>query len=97
MSTVRSPNGAMQDVMHGAMNGDGNGALSGALNGIQQPSVPESQPALQWAVRHSELKVIQDAIRSTSSREAAARALGISPRTLRYKLAQMRDLGMMAV
>ncbi len=51
---------------------------------------------LQWAVRHSELRVIQDAIRSTKSREAAARLLGISPRTLRYKLAQMRDLGMMA-
>ena len=50
---------------------------------------------LQWAVRHSELRVIQDAIRNTSSREAAARLLGISPRTLRYKLAQMRDLGMM--
>jgi two-component system response regulator FlrC len=57
------------------------------------------QPAaagLQWAVRHSELRVILDAIRNTSSREAAARLLGISPRTLRYKLAQMRDLGMMA-
>jgi len=54
-----------------------------------------ARPGLQWAVRHSELKVIQDAIRSTSSREAAARVLGISPRTLRYKLAQMRDLGMM--
>jgi two-component system response regulator FlrC len=50
---------------------------------------------LQWAVRHSELRVILDAIRHTSSREAAARLLGISPRTLRYKLAQMRDLGMM--
>jgi two-component system response regulator FlrC len=56
---------------------------------------PSGGAGLQWAVRHSELRVIQDAIRNTSSREAAARLLGISPRTLRYKLAQMRDLGMM--
>jgi len=61
-------------------------------------SMGSEQPAaagLQWAVRHSELRVILDAIRNTNSREAAARLLGISPRTLRYKLAQMRDLGMM--
>lgn len=60
-----------------------------------QPAEPNGGAGLQWAVRHSELRVIQDAIRNTSSREAAARLLGISPRTLRYKLAQMRDLGMM--
>lgn len=63
-----------------------------------RPSMEPEQPAsagLQWAVRHSELRVILDAIRNTNSREAAARLLGISPRTLRYKLAQMRDLGMM--
>lgn len=62
------------------------------------PARTAEQPAaagLQWAVRHSELRVILDAIRNTNSREAAARVLGISPRTLRYKLAQMRDLGMM--
>jgi two-component system response regulator FlrC len=63
-----------------------------------RPPAQAEQPAaagLQWAVRHSELRVILDAIRNTNSREAAARLLGISPRTLRYKLAQMRDLGMM--
>lgn len=64
---------------------------------VAQQACGSAQPGLQWAVRNSELKVIQDAIRNTSSREAAARLLGISPRTLRYKLAQMRDLGMMAV
>ncbi|NBQ91722.1 MAG: sigma-54-dependent Fis family transcriptional regulator [Betaproteobacteria bacterium] len=62
-----------------------------AVLGADQPAAA----GLQWAVRHSELRVILDAIRNTSSREAAARMLGISPRTLRYKLAQMRDLGMM--
>ena len=58
-------------------------------------STPERSDGLKRAVRHSELRVILDAIRNTNSREAAARLLGISPRTLRYKLAQMRDLGMM--
>lgn len=64
------------------------GSPAGAGNGSS------SAQRLQWAVRHSELKVIQDAIRNTRSREAAARLLGISPRTLRYKLAQMRDMGL---
>lgn len=63
----------------------------GEASAMEQPAAA----GLQWAVRHSELRVILDAIRNTSSREAAARLLGISPRTLRYKLAQMRDLGMM--
>jgi DNA-binding NtrC family response regulator len=34
------------------------------------------------------------AIQSTESRMEAAAKLGISPRTLRYKLAQLRTLGM---
>ena len=73
-------------------------AFEGFATGPNAPAPVVEQPAaagLQWAVRHSELRVILDAIRNTSSREAAARMLGISPRTLRYKLAQMRDLGMM--
>lgn len=44
--------------------------------------------------KSSELKVIMDAIHSTDSRMEAAAKLGISPRTLRYKLAQMRTRGM---
>jgi two-component system response regulator FlrC len=34
------------------------------------------------------------AIQSTDSRIEAAAKLGISPRTLRYKLAQLRERGM---
>lgn len=51
---------------------------------------------LHGAVRQSEWQVINEAIRKTTSREAAARLLGISPRTLRYKLAQLRGVGMTA-
>jgi two-component system response regulator FlrC len=46
---------------------------------------------LQSAVRASEYDVIMDAIRSTRTREEAAKMLGISPRTLRYKMAKLRD------
>ena len=56
-----------------------------------------SMPApinLDSAVKASELQVIMAAIQSTESRLEAAAKLGISPRTLRYKLAQMRTRGM---
>ena len=46
---------------------------------------------LQSAVRASEHDVIMDAIRSTRTREEAAKKLGISPRTLRYKMARLRE------
>lgn len=48
---------------------------------------------LQSAVRASEHDVIMDAIRSTRTREEAAKKLGISPRTLRYKMAKLRESG----
>jgi two-component system response regulator FlrC len=48
---------------------------------------------LQDAMKHSEHQVIAAALHSTDSRMAAAKLLGISPRTLRYKLAQLRERG----
>ena len=48
---------------------------------------------LTAAVKASEFKTIMSAINSTSSRTAAAKKLGISPRTLRYKIAQLKNLG----
>jgi len=49
-----------------------------------------SQAPLQDAVRHNEHQLILAAIDATSSRIEAARKLGISPRTLRYKLAKLK-------
>ena len=49
---------------------------------------------LEDAVKSSELQVIMAAIQSTASRMEAAAKLGISPRTLRYKLAQFRQRGL---
>jgi len=50
---------------------------------------------LQDVIKSSEHAVIMSAIQNTDSREEAARLLGISPRTLRYKLAQLRERGLM--
>jgi len=49
---------------------------------------------LMSAVKASEHQVILAAIQATDSRVEAAKKLGISPRTLRYKLAQLRERGM---
>ena len=54
----------------------------------------ETPVNLEHAVMVSEQQVIMAAIQSTDSRMEAAAKLGISPRTLRYKLAQMRSRGM---
>jgi len=45
---------------------------------------------LHAAVKSNELQLIMAAIQSTDSRIEAARKLGISPRTLRYKLAKLK-------
>ena len=46
------------------------------------------------AVKSSEHQVILAALQASESRIEAAKKLGISPRTLRYKLAQLRERGM---
>jgi two-component system response regulator FlrC len=58
---------------------------------------PAAQPALVMpqslhaTVKSSEFSVIQAALMESKSREEAAQKLGISPRTLRYKLARLRE------
>ena len=61
---------------------------------IETRDEPAAPIDLDSAVKASELQVIMAAIQSTDSRMEAAAKLGISPRTLRYKLAQMRTRGM---
>ena len=69
------------------MNGPTNGHTNGQVNG--QVNVD-----LSSAVKASEHLVIMSAIKTSENRIEAAKKLGISPRTLRYKLAQLRDRGM---
>lgn len=54
------------------------------------PDSMSAEARLQDAVRHNEHQLILAAIDATSSRIEAARKLGISPRTLRYKLAKLK-------
>ncbi len=51
------------------------------------------QSPLQNQLRDREHRLILDAIRTGGSRKAAAELLGISPRTLRYKLVRLREAG----
>jgi two-component system response regulator FlrC len=62
-----------------------------------EAQVPAGLPssALEDDLRRREFEMIIETLRSERGRrKEAAERLGISPRTLRYKLAQMRDAGM---
>ena len=52
-----------------------------------------NRDGLQAAVDASEFRVIFDTLRSSRTRREAAHILGISERTLRYKIARMRERG----
>lgn len=60
-----------------------------------EPVAAEAAGALGEDLRRREFQLIIDTLRAERGRrKEAAERLGISPRTLRYKLAQMRDAGM---
>jgi two-component system response regulator FlrC len=54
---------------------------------------PTEDDGLGNGLKSRESELILDALRDQGSRKAAAERLGISPRTLRYKLARMREQG----
>ncbi len=59
-----------------------------------QPSAAAGETELNTEVKHKEFEIIVDAIRNCNGRKKdAAEKLGISPRTLRYKLAKLREMG----
>ena len=67
-------------------------AFPSVLPAYQTASLTQAAPAanLQEAVKSNEHQLILTAIQNTDSRMEAARVLGISPRTLRYKMAKLR-------
>jgi len=69
-------------------------APANCFNGAENIQLSLDGLDLQHAVKASEHQMIMTAIQTTESRLEAARKLGISPRTLRYKLAQLRERGM---
>ena len=56
-------------------------------------AVSEQQPGLNGDLRAREQDLIISALHAKNNRKEVAEKLGISPRTLRYKLARMRDAG----
>ena len=86
-SYLQGSNSLADDAVNGPTNGHANGHTNGQVNG--QVNVD-----LSSAVKASEHLVIMSAIKTSENRIEAAKKLGISPRTLRYKLAQLRDRGM---
>jgi two-component system response regulator FlrC len=80
-------------------------SMAPALPGVASPGFAEraladsgvavANGALGEDLRRREFQLIVDTLRAERGRrKEAADRLGISPRTLRYKLAQMRDAGM---
>jgi len=67
---------------------------SSEFEGASQPAGKEGEHALDDALKQREYRLIVDALRSEGgSRKQAAARLGISPRTLRYKIARLREVG----
>jgi two-component system response regulator FlrC len=65
-----------------------------AMPEFQQPRIDSDQTtALRGSLRETECDLILGALGSGASRREAADRLGISPRTLRYKLARLRASG----
>jgi two-component system response regulator FlrC len=68
------------------------------VSAVSVPTAPATTRAadgLDGDLKSREFELILDALRvDNGSRKAAAERLGISPRTLRYKLARMREQGM---
>jgi two-component system response regulator FlrC len=68
----------------------------------EPPPIPRTPAAvaatlptdLHSAARLNEHHIIMATLASTPSKQEAAKRLGISPRTLRYKLAQLREMGL---
>ncbi len=63
----------------------------GTMDSLGSLPVSSAAEGLQSSVRATEYQAIMAAIRDCGSRNEAAARLGISPRTLRYKLARMRS------
>ena len=83
---------------------DGNALHFENISGFTPQEIPNAKPAtvevetpaqgesLNGDLKQREYNLIMDAL-AAGSRQAAAERLGISPRTLRYKMARMREEG----
>jgi two-component system response regulator FlrC len=69
-------------------------SLVGACPGLGAAAAGETRAiVLRGSLRAAEQSILLSAIAGSGSRREVAQRLGISPRTLRYKLAQLRTSG----
>jgi two-component system response regulator FlrC len=84
--------GATALVSGGRRTADGEQRTDG--NDARSNAMPASDKALSDSLSAAEHELILEALRADNgNRQAVAKRLGISPRTLRYKLARMREAG----
>jgi two-component system response regulator FlrC len=81
-------NGPVIDALHICFEG-----LRDARPVRQSATVVDLDSELRGTLRAAEKQILLTALRAGSSRREVAERLGISPRTLRYKLAQLRSAG----
>lgn len=65
-----------------------------AVEAVDTTPVPTQPQDLHSAARLNEHQIIMATLATTPNKTEAAKRLGISPRTLRYKLAQLREMGL---
>lgn len=81
-------------LLESGLSPDATAAVQASVVPAETDSVDARGSVLDSAVRSEEFRLILAALKEgEGSRKHAAEKLGISPRTLRYKLAQMRDAG----
>jgi len=99
---IMAPGDEIQaDALHFQIESDGlstaaSTAAASASSPLPDTEVPSvsSEGGLDDALKDREYRLIVDALRSEGgSRKQAAERLGISPRTLRYKMARLREAG----
>ena len=70
-------------------------ASSASASPLAMMKVPAGSGVLSDSLAQAEYRLILEVLRTYSTREQAAAHLGISARTLRYKLARMRAAGLL--
>ena len=69
-------------------------SIENDLSHTQESVIEEDESKLGSELRQQEHQIILDTLQSCQGRRKdVAERLGISPRTLRYKLAKMREVG----
>lgn len=91
---VTTPAGNTDEQLASVLAGGPDASPGAAESPVESGQYSEASGSLGDEIRQREFRIIIDTLKTERGRRnRAAEKLGISPRTLRYKLAQMRDFG----